>query len=60
MRLGGRPHWGQLNTLNANRETLDRLYPRYRDWLKVHGELNASGVFNSPFSKRVGISATSA
>jgi hypothetical protein len=59
-RLGGRPHWGQLNTLNAHRETLDRLYPRYRDWLKVHGELNASGVFNSPFSKRVGIAATGA
>ncbi len=58
--MGGRPHWGQLNTLNAHRETLDKLYPRYRDWLKVHAELNSSGVFNSPFSKRVGISATSA
>jgi L-gulono-1,4-lactone dehydrogenase len=58
--LGGRPHWGQLNTLNAHRETLDKLYPRYCDWLKVHAELNASGVFNSPFSKRVGISSTSA
>jgi hypothetical protein len=33
------------------------MYPRYGDWLEVHGRLNASGVFDSPFSRRVGISA---
>ena len=31
------------------------MYPRYDDWLAVHRELNSSGVFDSPFSKRVGI-----
>jgi hypothetical protein len=51
--LGGRPHWGQVNTLRA---PLARLYPEFDRWLAVHDELNASGVFGSPFSKRVGIS----
>jgi hypothetical protein len=52
--LGGRPHWGQVNTLAAGR--LGSLYPRLGEWLAAHAELNASGVFDSPFSKRVGIS----
>jgi hypothetical protein len=34
------------------------MYPRLEDWLIVHRRLNASGVFNSPFSKRVGISVS--
>jgi hypothetical protein len=34
------------------------MYPRYGDWQRVHAELNATGVFDSPFSKRVGISAS--
>ena len=53
--LGGRPHWGQVNTLTGSHDTLRRLYPAYDRWLAVHDELNASGVFDSPFSKRVGI-----
>jgi L-gulono-1,4-lactone dehydrogenase len=56
-RLGGRPHWGQVNTLTARERLLDTMYPRYRDWLEVHHQLNASGVFDSPFTDRVGISA---
>jgi hypothetical protein len=31
------------------------MYPEYDRWLTVHDELNATGVFDSPFSKRVGI-----
>ena len=31
-------------------------YPRYADWQDVHRRFNASGVFDSPFSRRVGIS----
>jgi L-gulono-1,4-lactone dehydrogenase len=50
--LGGRPHWGQVNTLSG---PLGRLYPEFDRWLAVHDELNATGVFDSPFSKRVGI-----
>jgi hypothetical protein len=57
--FGGRPHWGQINTLTGSHEKLASMYPRYPDWLKVHAELNKSGVFDSPFSKRVGISSAS-
>jgi FAD/FMN-containing dehydrogenase len=51
--IGGRPHWGQVNTLAG---PLGRMYPEYDRWLAVHEDLNATGVFDSPFSKRVGIS----
>jgi D-arabinono-1,4-lactone oxidase/FAD binding domain len=54
--LDGRPHWGQVNTLAAGPDRLQAMYPRYRDWQAVHAELNASGVFDGPFSRRVGIS----
>jgi FAD/FMN-containing dehydrogenase len=54
--LGGRPHWGQVNTLTGSHDTLRRMYPEFGRWLAVHDDLNASGVFDSPFSKRVGIS----
>jgi hypothetical protein len=52
--LDGRPHWGQVNTLAGDR--VPSLYPRYDSWRAVHDELNSSGVFDSPFTKRVGIS----
>lgn len=51
--LEGRPHWGQINTLTAGR--IRDLYPGLDAWLQVHDRLNASGVFDSAFSKRVGI-----
>jgi hypothetical protein len=54
--LGGRPHWGQVNSLTGSHGLVESMYPRYADWQAVHAELNASGVFDSPFSKRVGIS----
>jgi hypothetical protein len=53
--LGGRPHWGQLSTLTAGDGLLASMYPHYGDWLEVHRELNSSGVFDSPFTERVGI-----
>jgi hypothetical protein len=56
-KLGGRPHWGQVNTLSASEGLLEAMYPRYPEWLRVMGELNSSGVFDSPFTERVGISA---
>jgi hypothetical protein len=55
--LGGRPHWGQVNTLTGSHELIASMYPRWPDWLAVHHRFNASGVFDSPFSKRVGITA---
>jgi hypothetical protein len=51
--LGGRPHWGQVNTLTGS---LGRFYPEYDRWLEVHDRFNSSRVFDSPFAKRVGIS----
>jgi hypothetical protein len=54
--LGGRPHWGQVNTLTGSHGLLAKMYPRYVEWRDVHRELNASRVFDSPFSERVGIS----
>jgi hypothetical protein len=54
--LGGRPHWGQVNTLTGSHGLLEEMYPRYPDWQAVRARFNASGVFDSPFSKRVGIS----
>ena len=53
-RLGGRPHWGHVNTLTG--ALVGSMYPEYERWLDVHQQLNASGVFDSPFSRRVGIS----
>jgi L-gulono-1,4-lactone dehydrogenase len=49
-----RPHWGQLNWLT--RERIAALYPRWQSWMAVEGQFNASGVFDSEFTERVGIS----
>jgi L-gulono-1,4-lactone dehydrogenase len=51
--FGARPHWGQYNRLTADR--VRALYPRWDDWLAVERRLNASRVFDSPFTRRVGI-----
>jgi hypothetical protein len=51
--LDVRPHWGQINALTPERVT--QLYPRWEDWLAVERRFNASGVFDSPFTARVGI-----
>ena len=55
--LGVRPHWGQYNRLSA-RTDLRALYPRWDDWLTVYREFNATGVFDSPFTDRIGISVS--
>jgi hypothetical protein len=57
--LGGRPHWGQVNALTGCRGFVASMYPRYEDWQDVHRRLNCSGVFDGPFSRRVGISEDS-
>jgi FAD/FMN-containing dehydrogenase len=55
--LGGRPHWGHINTLSGSHGFVESMYPRYADWMDVRARLDPDGVFDSPFSKRVGISA---
>ncbi len=51
--LGARPHWGQLNNLTPDR--VRSSYPHFGDWLDVQRQLNRTGVFDSPFARRVGI-----
>ena len=53
--LGVRSHWGQYNKLTP--ADLLRLYPQWAQWMAVHQRFNGSGVFDSPFTRRVGISA---
>jgi hypothetical protein len=55
--LDGRPHWGQVNTLTGSHELVASLYGQLPRWLDAHAELNSTHVFDSPFSKRVGIAA---
>jgi L-gulono-1,4-lactone dehydrogenase len=52
--LDVRPHWGQINFLSPRRPA--ELYPLWESWRETMGEYNASGVFNSPFTDRLGIS----
>ncbi|MEN3280407.1 MAG: hypothetical protein V7607_1547 [Solirubrobacteraceae bacterium] len=51
--LGVRSHWGQYNKLTP--ADLPRLYPQWAQWMAVHERFNGSGVFDSPFTHRVGI-----
>jgi hypothetical protein len=51
--LGARPHWGQFNVLTP--QQVAALYPRWDAWRAVEQEFNASGVFDSEFTRRVGI-----
>jgi hypothetical protein len=53
--LGIRPHWGQVNSLSAATD-FAALYPKWPEWLATYDEFNANGVFNSPFTDRIGIS----
>jgi hypothetical protein len=54
--LGGRPHWGQVNTLTGSHDLVRLMYPGFAQWLEIHDQINSNGVFDSPFWKRTGIS----
>jgi L-gulono-1,4-lactone dehydrogenase len=56
--LGGRPHWGQVNWLTGSDGLVASMYPMLEDWQSVHEQINDGGVFDSPFSKRVGLSGS--
>ena len=55
-KYGGRPHWGQVNTLTGSHRLLASMYPQLDEWLRVRDALDPTGMFDSPFAKRVGIS----
>ena len=50
-----RPHWGQINTLDADTD-FAKMYSGWPAWLDVYRDFNRSGVFNSQFTDRIGIS----
>jgi hypothetical protein len=52
-RLGVRPHWGQINAIEPGQPAAT--YPEWGKWMTVEADYNDSGVFDSPFTARVGI-----
>lgn len=48
---GGRPHWGKMHTLSAER--LGELYPRFADVLRVRDEIDPEGRFTNPYLEQV-------
>lgn len=44
---GGRPHWGKKHSLTA--DTLEPLYPRMRDFLRLRKSIDPVGVFLNPY-----------
>lgn len=51
-KFGGRPHWGQYNHVGIGDETLDRIYPRFKDWLNVYSRFCPNGTFQNDFTER--------
>jgi FAD-linked oxidoreductase len=49
--LGGRPHWGKMNTLAA--ADFARLYPRWQDFLAVREQLDPEGRMLNPYLRQV-------
>lgn len=54
--VGGRPHWGQINTTTGDQNWLATSYPEIEQWKAVHAEYNHKGWFNNKFTDRLGIS----
>jgi FAD-linked oxidoreductase len=48
---GGRPHWGKMHTLTAER--LGELYPRFTDFLRVRDQRDPEGRFTNPYLAQV-------
>ena len=49
--VGGRPHWGKLHSLDAER--LGDLYPRFADFLALRDRLDPDRLFANPYTTRV-------
>jgi FAD/FMN-containing dehydrogenase len=47
----GRPHWGKMHTLNAER--LGVLYPRFADFLRARDEADPARRFANPYLEQV-------
>lgn len=49
--VGGRPHWGKMHTLDAER--LGELYPRFDDFRRVRDETDPDRRFANPYLEQV-------
>jgi L-gulono-1,4-lactone dehydrogenase len=49
--VGGRPHWGKMHTLNAER--LVTLYPRFADFVRLRDDLDPDRVFANTYLDQV-------
>ncbi|TWD82420.1 L-gulonolactone oxidase [Kribbella amoyensis] len=49
--VGGRPHWGKLHTLTADR--LRERYPRFDDFLAVRHRLDPHRAFENAYTRQV-------
>lgn len=49
--VGGRPHWGKMHTLDAER--LGALYPRFADFLRLRDEVDPDRRFANPYLEQV-------
>ena len=49
--VGGRPHWGKLHGLGAER--LATLYPRFADFRRVRAQVDPAGRFDNAYTARV-------
>jgi FAD-linked oxidoreductase len=49
--VGGRPHWGKMHTLDAER--FQELYPRFGDFVRVRAETDPDGRFTNPYLEQV-------
>ncbi|MCR8644211.1 FAD-binding protein [Paenibacillus sp. N1-5-1-14] len=47
LRHGGRPHWGKLHSLRESE--LNRLYPKFEDFLEVRRILDPDGLFSNDY-----------
>ena len=53
--FAARPHWSQLHR-DRDARALRALYPRLDAWQSARAQLAGSGVFDSPFTDRLGLS----
>jgi FAD-linked oxidoreductase len=51
MAVGGRPHWGKMHTLDAER--LSALYPRFGDFLRIRDHADPERRFSNPYLEQV-------
>ncbi|KAK6067400.1 D-arabinono-1,4-lactone oxidase [Seiridium cupressi] len=51
---GVRVHWG-LDLDTVQKDDLATMYPQSSKWLAIYKQLNSTGIWNSPFTDRLGI-----